>query len=86
MYVGRKYFHDTSTLDIQRLLGIVQTCDSLKMSPSQTSNKCQENNHNIDEDTPKPNTEEPKLPNGGWAWIVVFGSFMCNVILGTYLN
>ena len=22
------------------------------------------------------------LPDGGWAWMVVFGSFMCNVVLG----
>ena len=24
------------------------------------------------------------LPDGGWAWIVVFGSFMCNVVLGKF--
>ena len=51
--------------------------------PSSETSKT-ESNLNIDEDIPKSNTEteESKLPNGGWAWIVVFGSFMCNVILG----
>ena len=23
-----------------------------------------------------------RLPNGGWGWIVVFGSFICNAVLG----
>ena len=49
--------------------------------PSSKTSKTK-SNLNIDEDIPKSNTEESKLPNGGWAWIVVFGSFMCNVILG----
>ena len=27
-------------------------------------------------------TETNDLPDGGWAWLVVFGSFMSNVVLG----
>jgi MFS family permease len=26
-------------------------------------------------------SKSKKLPDGGWAWMVVFGSFMCNVVL-----
>ena len=29
----------------------------------------------------EPNT----MPDGGWAWMVVFGSFMCNFVLGNIL-
>ena len=60
-----------------------KTCNFPSKMPSSQTSKT-ESNLNIDEDIPKSNTEteESKLPNGGWAWIVVFGSFMCNVILG----
>jgi len=33
-----------------------------------------------DEKEMKPDVKDD-LPDGGWAWIVVFGSFMCNVVL-----
>ena len=28
---------------------------------------------------------QSKLPDGGWAWRVVFASFVCNIVLGMYL-
>ena len=27
-----------------------------------------------------------KLPDGGWAWRIVFASFVCNIVLGIYLT
>lgn len=39
-------------------------------------------------EVPKPNDDEgeqtvviPRPPDGGWGWMVVLGSFMCNVIV-----
>ena len=36
-------------------------------------------------DTEKKCSEPNRIPDGGWAWMVVFGSFMCNVVLGNIL-
>ena len=32
------------------------------------------------------NRIQNKLPDGGWAWRVVFASFVCNIVLGKYLT
>ena len=50
--------------------GSEKSIDVSKVKIKETEIKCSE-----------PNT----IPDGGWAWMVVFGSFMCNVVLGNIL-
>ena len=50
--------------------GSEQSNDLNKVKRNETENKCSESN---------------RIPDGGWAWMVVFGSFMCNVVLGNIL-
>ena len=33
-----------------------------------------------------PLVDLPPPPDGGWGWVVVFASFMCNLILGEFQN
>ena len=50
--------------------GLEQSNDVIKVKRNETGKKCSESN---------------TIPDGGWAWMVVFGSFMCNVVLGNIL-
>ena len=50
--------------------GSEQSNDVSKIKIKETEKKCSESN---------------RIPDGGWAWMVVFGSFMCNVVLGNIL-
>ena len=50
--------------------GSEKSIDVSKVKIKETERKCS-----------APNT----IPDGGWAWMVVFGSFMCNVVLGNIL-
>ena len=50
--------------------GSEKSIDVSKVKIKETERKCS-----------APNT----IPDGGWAWMVVFGSFMCSVVLGNIL-
>ena len=50
--------------------GSEQSIDVSKVKTKETERKCFVPNRILD---------------GGWAWMVVFGSFMCNVVLGNIL-
>ena len=59
---------------------------SINKQPDGTDTKkdtLTETNEQQSEINPTKETEtKDGLPDGGWAWRVVFGSFMCNVVLG----
>ena len=59
------------------------------MSSQDISNPGSEQSNDVSKieikDTEKKCSEPNRIPDGGWAWMVVFGSFMCNVVLGNIL-
>jgi hypothetical protein len=54
------------------------------MSSQDISNPGSEQSIDVKE-TEKKSSESNRVPDGGWAWMVVFGSFMCNVVLDNIL-
>ena len=59
------------------------------MSSQDISNPGSEQSNDVSKikikETEKKYSESNRIPDGGWAWMVVFGSFMCNVVLGNIL-
>jgi hypothetical protein len=59
------------------------------MSPKDISNPGSEKSIDVSKvkikETERKCSAPKTVPDGGWAWMVVFGSFMCNVVLGNIL-
>ena len=51
-------------------------CDGTELKPAESLNK--------DEPICAPLVDLPPPPDGGWGWVVVLASFMCNLILGKF--
>ena len=54
----------------------------MKLETDQTKDKTNDLSELPESENNQTETEKNDLPDGGWAWLVVFGSFMSNVVLG----
>ena len=55
---------------------------NLESETNQTKAKTNDLSELPESENNQTETEKNDLPDGGWAWLVVFGSFMSNVVLG----
>jgi len=53
----------------------------MKLETDQTKDKTNDLSELPESENNQTETEKTDLPDGGWAWLVVFGSFMSNVVL-----